>query len=354
MSENIVIEVIKSIGGVIRAIAGPIQLLGSAAISVVVLAAMILFLGQKIGLTVNQGFYLIVGLVVSLIVIVVFIGVYILRGGGGGGEKPKTVKQALARFAADPEIPSPLPVMVMTTPDLVVRRVSRSAKRFFGKDENASIDTVVGRPVAELIGEMQKFLNPMPAYWSDLGLDQARVIKELIEGEITYARLPVRFNSAHPAYQDKTFVPVITERDVVGKGDDKLTIVRILYLDIAELPRNLFTERVWNEAVEGLDLQDLAQELEEIKTAFAARVAARAFAEKARLAARAFEEDEDGGRERCDALKDAIEKLQQGGAPSTLDDLSKAGWFELRDEASRMPKRPQQVLKLIDAVLGRV
>ena len=356
MNANIGSDVTKTIPGLIRAVSGPIQLLALVAIIVLGLEYVIVNSDQLRELGETKRFIAIGGPIAIFLVIVVIIGVYIFFGGVGSKEGPKTVKQALARFASDPIIPSPLPVMVMTVPDLLIRRVSASAARFFGKNEKTLQDTVVGRPVTELIAEMRRGLDPPSAYWSDLGLDQSRVIEELIEGEITYARLPVRINKDHPSdeFRNKTFVPIITERDVVGKGNDKLTIARILYLDIAELPRNLFTTRVWNEAVQGLDLQELAQELREIKTAFDTRFAARTLAPGARSDARAFEEDEDGGQERCDALNDAIEKLQQGSSPSTLDDLSKAGWFELRDEASRMPQRPQQVLRLIDAILGRV
>ena len=42
--------------------------------------------------------------------------------------------------------------MVMTAPDLVVRRVSPSARKILRKDDRASIDTVVGRPVTDLRG----------------------------------------------------------------------------------------------------------------------------------------------------------------------------------------------------------
>ena len=354
--------VLDSVAGVLRNVAGPLQLLALGGLIFVVLESLKLILkliyGENPGnLGETERFIAATGPAVIFSVFAVTSVIYMVLGGVGRKEGPKTVEQILANFARDPIIPSPLPVMVMTVPDLLIRRVSASAARFFGKNDKTLEDTVVGRSVTDLIAEMRRGLDPPSAYWSDLGLDQSRVIEELIEGEITYARLPVRINRDHPSdeFRNKTFVPIITERDVVGIGDDKLTIARILYLDIAELPRNLFTERVWNEAVEGLNLQNLVQQLREIKTAFDTRFTARTFPEeKARVAARAFKEDEDGGKERCDALNDAIEKLEQSSSSATLEDLSRAGWFELRDEASRMPQKPREVLRLIDAILGKV
>ena len=228
--------------------------------------------------------------------------------------------------------------MRMSLPDLEVIQVSPSAKEFFGFDVNAPVGTVVGKKVPELLSGMAGYLDPPSAFSSDLGKDQNRVIKEVKGGHITYARLPVRFNRSHPAYRNKTFVPIITERRVFGEGDDRTILLQILYLDVAKLPKNLFTTQVWEEVIEDLDTKDLAQDFRSIKTVFDNL---------------AFDEDWDKGETRRKALDAAIEKLEQGGPPSTLEDLSKAGWFELRDTASKMQKKPRKILDLIDTVLGR-
>ena len=323
------------------------------------------------GLDGTQKFYLIAGLIFIPIGILAIIGIYVIRGGTLGdeenkpgkkgrplqppkglvvddpppqpdpvGEKPTPIQIVLNEFAKNPMIPSELPVMMMTAPDLVVRRVSRSAMRYFGYTSDAPTGAVVGKKVTELIKAMERFMDPPSAFWADLGRDQDRVINEVMDGLITYARVPVRLNDQHPEFPDKTFVPIITERRTLDETGDSRMILRVLYVDVAKLPKNLFTERVWEEVIEDLNPKELAQELREIKTVFDNR---------------AFNDDKDKGETRRKALDDATQKLDQDAPPpSTLEDLSKAGWFELRETASKMQDKPRNIEELVNTILGAV
>lgn len=294
--------------------------------------------------------------------IVAIIGIYVFRGGPLlGGErkigKPgdvihdanglETVQGVLDELARNTTIQSSLPVAVMSVmdqdkdvPTVQVRRLSEPAKIFFGFDVTARIDSVVGKSVGDLIRNMTKYLNPPTAYFADLGQDQDRVMKELLQEEPTYARLPFRFNKGHRAFKNKTFVPIITERREVGEGEDRLTVLRVLYLDVAELPKNIFSDRVWQEVIKDIIPETIAKDLKRIQKD---------------LDKRYFCKDDDGGEFRRKALDDAIENLEKGGSPAVLDDLSKAGWFVLREEAQNeaqgRPEKPQ-VLNLIDAILS--
>lgn len=276
--------------------------------------------------------------------IVAIVGIYVFRGGKlyVFGDRPPTddPQYFLDIFNEVPLISSRLPVMKMTSDDMVVRQASRSALRFFGSDDTAPVDKFVGKNVGELIKHMQSWLDPPSAFRLDMGEDQARVMEKVKAGEITNARLPVRFNQTHPVFPNKTFVPIITERREIGAQDNKKTLLTILYLDVGELPKNLFSDRVWQEVIKDVHPEKIAEELKKIQTD---------------LDKRYFRKDNDGGKLRRKALEDAIEKLEKGGSPAVLDDLSKTGWFVLREEAQseaqRRPERPE-VLNFIDAVLG--
>lgn len=293
--------------------------------------------------------------------ILVIVGMSVYRKGTLGGERKtdeigdlihdgngeETVQGVLDELAGNTTIRSSLPVAVMSVmdqdkevPTVRVRRLSEQAKIFFGFDVTARIGSVVGKSVPDLIQNMTKYLKPPAAYLVDFGQDQTRVMKELHKEAPTYARLPFRFNEGHPAFKNKTFVPIITERREVGEGKDRLTVLRVLYLDVAELPKNIFSDRVWQEVIKDVHPEKIAEELKKIQTD---------------LDKRYFRRDDDGGKLRRKALEDAIEKLEKGGSPAVLDDLSKAGWFVLREEAQNeaqgRAERPE-VLNFIDAVLS--
>jgi len=246
----------------------------------------------------------------------------------------KAVADVDSCAAQCPLIPSLLPVMVMTVPDLTVRRASKEAMSFFGFD-GANLDKVIGRKIPELISEMKGFLHPPRAFFSDMGKDQERVLDEVKSGKITYARVPIRINEFHPSagYRNKTFVPIITEKETRSAN----TFLRILYLDAEQLPKNLFTEAVWHKVIQGLDLKALGDDLEKIKAVYEKN--------------QAFDEDSEEGVG-LDALKESIRKLADGGTPSILEDLSKVGWFELRQAAMESPEKPRRVLDVINRVLG--
>lgn len=265
-----------------------------------------------------------------------------------------TRSRILEGYRKHPEIVSELSVVEILLekddqgkPRFEILRISGNGRRFFGYGAlaNDGIDNVVGKDIGELFSKLGGYSQPPPAVWSDLGIDQERIVKEVFEeGIISYTRVPVKFNRHHPVYPHKTFVPIMTERRYLP-GIDDASIIRILYLDVDLLPKNLFTDTVWKKVMEDIDKTALVKEFRGLRENFAKR------AESA-----AFNDDEDRGADRLRNFDKAIEKLNKnGGDPSVLDDLSKVGWFAMRaitDQLEQQGENYRVTKQFVDNVLG--
>ena len=93
--------------------------------------------------------------------------------------------------------------MVMTAPDLVVRRVSPNARRILRKDERASIDTFVGRPVTDLM--KNKPLNETLAAAEARAEKNNSIEKRAVKFYLTGFKIDIFLFVVRPKYDTVTY-----------------------------------------------------------------------------------------------------------------------------------------------------
>jgi predicted nucleotide-binding protein with TIR-like domain len=190
-----------------------------------------------------------------------------------------------------------------------VRRFSSSARDFYGYAGNADLSN---KSVEELVENLKYYIDPPTAYWDDFVNDQVSVVKKYQEGKLPLAQVPIRFNRQHPKFPEKTFVPLIAEsRDWEG-----CHITRILYLEIAQLPKGVFGEPIWLDLSENIDIEKLSIELKQIADDW-------------------IRDTPEVARARVKALTDAADEAAKGGSIKVVRLCGEAGFFAVRSFAKK-------------------
>lgn len=341
--------------GLIEAVKTPI---GLAALAVLAILAILTLLISSGAIGEGDWLYLLPFVLITLVSLVYIVAKAQPQPNGGRMDIRNTIPVGLPKdfppvesLDMNLDIISPLPILEVvidkeekggeTEKKETVNRISPSAKEFFGYSVIHPTQEIVGMKASDLMARLASRSDPPRPFWDDLVGDQTRVYWEVEHQSRAYARVPVKFNDTHEFFKGKTFVPIITElRKLPGNRNDK-TLLRILYLDMDTLPKTLFTGTVWNNVIEGLDLNDLASDLEQIRDRFS----------EERFVEENDQQDNEERTRRTQALESAIERLRSGNDPQAMDDLSRAGWFTLRSVAEKMVDRPDVALKFIDRIL---
>jgi hypothetical protein len=212
----------------------------------------------------------------------------------------------------DSGITSIFPTIELKTDDQKVVRVHRyssSCREFYGYADYVDLSD---KPVQELVSNLQPFVDPPGSHWDDFQQDQIKVMEKYTGGKLPLAQVPIHFNVDHPYYPYRTFVPLIVERSIGAAGD----LSRILYLDVAKLPKGVFGAPVWAELSKNIDTKKLSVELGQI-------------AENWKIAVPGV------AAEREKALRDAAEEAAGGGSMKVVTLCGEAGFYAVRQFAQK-------------------
>ncbi len=212
----------------------------------------------------------------------------------------------------DHTITSIFPTIELKTDEQKVVRVHRyssSCRDFYGFADYVDLS---GKPVQELVANLQQFVDPPGSHWDDFQQDQIKVMEKYSGGKLPLAQVPIHFNVDHPYYPYRTFVPLIVERTVGAGGD----LSRILYLDVAKLPKGVFGAPVWADLSKNIDTKKLSTELEQIAVDW--KTAQPLVA-----------------TEREKALRDAAEEAAGGGSMKVVTLCGEAGFYAVRTYAQK-------------------
>jgi hypothetical protein len=188
-------------------------------------------------------------------------------------------------------------------------RYSDSCREFYGYNNWTDLSK---KPVGELIGHIRQYIIPPDPHWDDFQEDQASLIKKHEQGELPLAQVPIIFNRDHPSFPGRSFVPLIVEKIGEGKG----SITRVLYLDVAQLPKAVFGEPIWSNLSENIDTAKLSLELKQIADDWIREVPEVVPA-------------------RVKALRAAAEEAANGGSLKVVTNCGEAGFYAVRSFAQK-------------------
>jgi len=190
-----------------------------------------------------------------------------------------------------------------------VRRFSNSSRGFYGYADHADLSY---KTVKELIDNLRPFIDPPAPHWDDFLNDQDSVIAKYKSGGLPLAQIPICFNKQHRSFPGRTFVPLIAE----SNGKEGYGITRILYLDIASLPKGVLNDSAWLDLSENIDMEKLSIELKQIADNW-------------------IRDTPEVARGRIKALTDAAEEAAKGGSIKVVYYCGEAGRYAVRGLAQK-------------------